>query len=166
MKPRIKTDSTILGIIIISTFVLWGFRNLYSYPGWVEIFLKVAGLIAILEGNLLRMSARGHKKAHSKTSRQLVVSGPYTLVRNPMYLGSFLMGLGFAILLWPWWLVIVFAILFYMRFNIQMTKEEALLAENFGKEYREYCAKVPRFFPPFRILKARTLKRLLIFKRP
>jgi len=43
--------------------------------------------------------------------------------------------------------VVVFAILFYIRFNKQMVKEEVFLTEHFGDSYAAYCQQAPRIFP-------------------
>jgi len=150
MKKRIKIDSSLLSFVIILTGFLYLFPGLYSSNRNFDNIMDFFGLITILKGVLLRMSARGHKKAHSKKSEALVTDGPYSLVRNPMYLGSFLLGAGFVLIVWPWWSLPIFAGLFYMRFKKQVVKEEALLTEVFGKEYTSYCRKVSRVFPSYK----------------
>ena len=67
-----------------------------------------------------------------------------------MYLGSFLMGAGFILMVWPWWSLPVFAGLFYLRFSKQIIAEEKYLGGLFGKDYEEYTKKVPRLFPKIR----------------
>ncbi len=147
MKKRIKIDSSLLSFIIILTGFLYLFPGLYSSNRVFDNVMDFFGMIIILKGVLLRMSARGYKKANSRKSESLVTDGPYSLVRNPMYLGSFLLGAGFVLIVWPWWSLPAFSGLFYMRFKKQVVKEEALLTEVFGKEYKSYCHKVPRVFP-------------------
>ncbi len=147
MKPRIKVDSSILIIIIIATTFLFLLRKLYVVTPLMDNVLDVYGLMLILKGNLLRMSARGHKKLNSQKSHSLVTTGPYSLVRNPMYLGSFTMGAGFVLIVWPWWSLPIFGYLFYLRFRIQVEKEERFLTDQFGEEYTQYCEKTPRAFP-------------------
>jgi protein-S-isoprenylcysteine O-methyltransferase Ste14 len=147
MKERIKIDSTLLSFIIIMTGIL--FLCPYFYPSrslWEDVF-DFLGVVAIFKGVFIRMAARGHKKAHSLKSEQLVTSGPYSLVRNPMYLGSFLIGAGFILMLWPWWALPVFAGIFYARFNPQMVKEEEFLTKLAGEKYVSYCRETPRIFP-------------------
>ncbi len=153
MKKRVKTDSALLSFVIIMTGILFTFRNLYSRGAFLDDSFDFIGFIVLLSGVLLRMSARGHKKAHSKKSEKLVMSGPYTLVRNPMYLGSFLMGAGFILMVWPWWGLPFFALLFYARFQRQVVKEEKYLGKLAGKEYEQYCNKVNRIFPSLDQLK-------------
>ena len=139
MKKRIKIDSALLSFIIIITGFLFAFRGLYPLNPFLDDALDFLGFIVLLSGILLRMAARGHKKAHSKKSQALVTSGPYMLVRNPMYLGSFLMGAGFILIVWPWWSLPLFAVLFYIRFKKQVVKEEEFLEELTGRRYKAYC---------------------------
>ena len=82
------------------------------------------------------MLARGHKRAHSKDSHSLVTTGIYQLTRNPMYVGTFLIGTGFILMLWPLWGVVIFTPLFYWRFKGEVEKEEKLLEDNFGDTSR------------------------------
>lgn len=147
MKSRIKIDSAILSFIIILTGLLYCYPFLYPFGPRGDNVLDFLGLIVVLKGTFLRMAARGHKKAHSQQGKGLVMTGPYRLVRNPMYLGSFLMGAGFVLIVWPWWSLPIFGILFYLRFCQQVIKEEKHLGEVFGKVYADYCSNVPRAFP-------------------
>ena len=136
MKKRVKIDSTLLSFFIIMTGFLFTFRNLYPHSPYFDDTLDFFGFMVLLTGTLLRMAARGHKKAHSAKSVKLVTTGPYTLVRNPMYLGSFLMGAGFILMVWPWWSLPVFTWIFYLRFRKQVVQEEKFLGEAFGNEYK------------------------------
>ena len=147
MKKRIRIDSSILSFIIILTGFLYLFPNLYPKSRTFDNVLDVFGMLCILKGILIRMAARGHKKNFSKKGGDLVVSKLYSLVRNPMYLGSCYLGTGFVCIVWPWWSVPFFMGMFYIRFNKQIVKEEKHLAELFGKKYKEYCQNVPRIFP-------------------
>ena len=164
MKKRVKIDSAILSFIIIMTGFLFAFRNLYPRNPYLDDALDFLGFIVLLAGIILRMSARGHKKAHSQKSEKLVTSGPYTLVRNPMYLGSFLMGAGFILIVWPWWSLPLFAILFYARFTRQIIKEEAHLLKIGGDKYTRYCKRVQRIFPSLRHLPQARLRRVIKLK--
>ncbi|MFH1360988.1 MAG: isoprenylcysteine carboxylmethyltransferase family protein [Candidatus Omnitrophota bacterium] len=150
MKKRIKIDSSILSFIIILTGLLYQFPHLYTYSLRTDDAFDLLGLIIVFWGTFLRMAARGYKKVYSQKGHGLVISGPYALTRNPMYLGSFLMGAGFILIVWPWWTLILFAVLFYIRFNKQIKKEEKHLEALFGPDYHRYAQKVPRVFPSWR----------------
>jgi len=147
MKDRIRIDSTLLSVVIILTGFLFLWPGLYPQNVLIDTALDFLGMLFILKGVVLRMAARGHKKAHSEKSQSLVTTGPYAVVRNPMYLGSFFIGVGFILLVWPWWAVPVFAAAFYYRFNQQIKKEELFLQQAFSNTYREYCSRTPRLFP-------------------
>ena len=150
MKARIKIDGFILSLVIFTTLFINYFFHDY---GWQDEFFDFLGLIVILTGNLIRMSARSHKKKYSGQGHELVVSGPYAFVRNPMYLGTFLIGVGFALIVWPWFLFPIFVIVFYLRFNIQILKEEVHLRRLFPSSYDAYIKQVPKLLPPIQDLR-------------
>jgi protein-S-isoprenylcysteine O-methyltransferase Ste14 len=82
-----------------------------------------------------------------RRNHTLVISGPYHLVRHPMYvayLGFFLAG-G---LISANWIVGLFGVaIFAMLMTVRLRKEERLLIERFGAAYREYSRNTPRFLP-------------------
>lgn len=94
-------------------------------------------------GVLLRAWASGHIRKNDA----LAVSGPYAYTRNPLYLGSFILGLGFTIGSGRWWLGIVFAALFLGIYLPVMRVESATLSQLFGEDFEAYAATVPLFLP-------------------
>lgn len=103
----------------------------------------VIGAVVSVLGLLLRAWAAGHIRKNSA----LATSGPYAFTRNPLYLGSFLLGLGFTIGSGFWPLGILFALLFLGIYFPVMRVESATLAELFGKSFQDYAREVPLFFP-------------------
>lgn len=152
MKERIRTDSAILGLAVLLSGLWIAFPQFYSTSRSLDYLLSFLGMTAILKGAYIRMAARGHKKAHSFQGAGLVMTGLYGYSRNPMYLGSFLIGLGFVLIIWPWWTLPLYIFLFYFRFRRQIKKEEKYLLKKFGRSYESYCARVPRIFPKFSAL--------------
>jgi len=120
---------------------LFGIIFLY-FANPEPIALTVGGIIA-LGGLLIRAWASGHIRKNA----QLAVSGPYAFTRNPLYLGSFFLGLGFAIASGAWWIGIGFAILYLGIYFPVMRVESEDLTRLFGEEYKNYAEKVPLFFP-------------------
>lgn len=106
------------------------------------INLVIGGLLSLI-GLLVRAWASGHIRKNT----ELAVSGPYAHTRNPLYLGSFLLGAGFTFASGFWWLPIVFCVLFLSIYLTVMKVEKADVHEIFGKDYDEYAANVPLFFP-------------------
>jgi protein-S-isoprenylcysteine O-methyltransferase Ste14 len=103
----------------------------------------IVGAIAALPGLALRAWATGHLRKNAA----LATTGPYAYTRNPLYLGSFLMGVGFTIATGRWFLGFVFAALFLGIYAPVMRVESATLAELFGENYRRYAQAVPLFLP-------------------
>ncbi len=106
-----------------------------------------AGLLLIGAGEVLRLWATGY--LHKTES--LTVAGPYAYVRHPLYLGSLLIGTGFALMtntalgyaLWALGMVGYFAYYLPYKSRIEGARLEAL----FGDDYRRYTAAVPEIFP-------------------
>lgn len=99
------------------------------------------GIIAI--GSIIRVWAAGLliKK------NQLITAGPYRFIRNPLYFGSFLIGLGFCLMVNHPTLAICFTVLFLLVYFEQVSQEQIDLIRIYGKEYESYCQKIPGFYP-------------------
>jgi len=79
----------------------------------------------------------------------LAVKGPYTLMRNPMYIGRFFLLLGGLLLTGNSWIIIVFTLLYYFYMVNRVRREEGKLRVIFGEAYEDYCKAVNRFVPNF-----------------
>lgn len=79
---------------------------------------------------------------------QLITSGPYAFVRHPMYLGILITGMGGILLYRTWTAVFVTANFFGLI--IRAKREEEAMSKEFGEEWRNYCRRVPAFFPHMR----------------
>lgn len=77
----------------------------------------------------------------------LTARGPYVLVRNPMYLGRFVMMLGLILLLGNPYLTGTFVVLYYFYMVNRVGREERRLQGLLGEPYRDYCRRVNRFLP-------------------
>lgn len=112
-----------------------------------------AGLVAVLTGESLRLWAIRHLGRSGRTrqrkARRLVVSGPFALTRNPLYLANLLIAMGAALLLGVAWMVPVVLMLWAIQYHIIVRWEEDLLRERFGQAFRGYCGRVPRWLIRF-----------------
>ena len=118
---------------------------LFLYFARPTVWTLIAGALVALPGLLLRAWASGHLRK----IETLAVTGPYSYTRNPLYLGSFLMGLGFTIAAGQPLLVIVFALMLLGIYLPVMRVESATLAMLFGRKYERYAKEVPLLFPRF-----------------
>jgi protein-S-isoprenylcysteine O-methyltransferase Ste14 len=104
-----------------------------------------AGLIVSILGEMLQVWCFSTIKTH----RQLTVTGPYMFVRNPMYIGRFFLIFGILLMTANLWLLTGFTILYWFYMSNRVRREERLLAELFGDDYRQYQARVPAYRPTF-----------------
>jgi len=110
-------------------------------PSGVSLF---AGVLVLLPGLLLRGVASGHVQKN----QQLTTSGPYAYTRNPLYLGSLLLGAGFAIAARSWWIFGLMLLMFAVIYVPVIGGEERYLRQTFP-EYEDYARHVPRLWPRF-----------------
>ena len=150
MKKRLKINGVIifLGFLSVVIFPSVFFRHTcLSVDFWDEV-AEIFGITFILLGQIFRVSARGFKAEHSEEGKALVQTGPYGLVRNPMYLGIFLIGLGVVLMLFKWWVLAIFLVVFIIWYIPLMRMEEAKLTQLFPGTYTAYCKEVRHRFIP------------------
>ncbi len=78
---------------------------------------------------------------------ELITQGPYSIVRNPIYLGMFGMILGTGLVFSRWWMALIAIFFFLIGNQIRIRAEEKLLRESFGEKFDDYARRVPAFFP-------------------
>jgi protein-S-isoprenylcysteine O-methyltransferase Ste14 len=110
-----------------------------AQPGWRSLAL---GAIVVAPGLLIRALASGHVRKNEA----LTTSGPYAYTRNPLYLGSLVMGLGFCVAARNWWVGVALVVMFLAIYLPVIRDEEAFLRRTFP-EFEEYARRVPRMLP-------------------
>jgi len=108
-------------------------------PTWRFLAL---GVVVIVPGILIRALASGHVRKNEA----LATSGPYAYTRNPLYLGSLLIGIGFAVAARSWWVGVVLVVMFFAIYLPVIRDEEAFLRQKFP-EFEDYARQVPRMLP-------------------
>ena len=134
-RDRFRQALGILFLIVLT---------IYGEP---EKELLVPGVVLAAIGELIRMWASGH----IKKDKSLATDGPYGFVRHPLYVGNFLISIGFlmaANLLWGWIVFVLFWILFYPT---TIAAEDHKLHGLFGDDWTAWRAKtralIPRLTP-------------------
>lgn len=122
-----------LGLVFTTLFLV------LARPTWASLW---AGLPFVLLGLWLRGYAAGTLRKNT----ELATTGPYARTRNPLYLGSGLMVLGFAIVSTQWYDFVVFAALFYAVYYPTILSEEERLRGRYAG-FEEYMRAVPRIVP-------------------
>lgn len=101
------------------------------------------GLPFTLIGVVIRLWSAGYLTKMSG----LVTAGPFAFCRNPLYIGSFFISVGYFIMCNRIDVWIVGTVLFWLFHGGAVVYEEQLLREKFKEEYIQYCKSVPRFLP-------------------
>ncbi len=120
----------------------FAFAVLYFWlarPTWRFLAL---GAVLVVPGLLIRALASGHVQKNEA----LATTGPYAYTRNPLYLGSLLIGIGFAVAARSWWIGAALVGMFFAIYMPVIRGEEKFLREKFPA-YEEYARRVPRMFP-------------------
>lgn len=125
-------------LMLIATVALVAFIHdpkVFWYGAPVSIF-----------GELIQMWAGSqlHKDEH------FTVSGPYSHVRNPMYMGRFFLGLGFFIMTVNPYLIAGYVVLFAAYAHMRVNREESKLQVIFAPDYQHYCSEINRWLPKFK----------------
>lgn len=108
-------------------------------PRWTTI--AAGGAIAVA-GIAVRAFASGHVRKNA----ELTTTGPYAHTRNPLYLGSMILGAGFALAAWNWIIAAMMAAIFLAIYVPVIRGEEEFLRQTFP-DYNEYAQRVPRLLP-------------------
>ena len=125
-----------LGFVFAAAY-LW-----LAQPTWLSLLIGAS--VAAL-GLWLRAAASGHVKKNT----ELTVTGPYAYTRNPLYLGSLIIAIGFAIASRNWWVSAVIVVFFLAIYLPVISSEEKFLSATFPG-FGAYAQQVPRLLPRLR----------------
>ncbi|MEW6026708.1 MAG: isoprenylcysteine carboxylmethyltransferase family protein [Planctomycetota bacterium] len=130
MKLRTRLRSLFIIVLLV-----------WAYPSIDSIII---GSIPIIIGQIIHFISAGYLVKQEK----LITAGPYRFVRNPFYVGSFLVDVGLCLVTRNIYVAAVYLPLFYLVvINWRVRKEEAFLRAQFGGKYDEYCRLAPRIIP-------------------
>jgi len=120
----------------------FAFAALYLWLANPTLASLALGSLFVVPGLLLRAVASGHVTKNE----QLTTSGPYAYTRNPLYLGSFVLAIGFAVAARNWIIAAVMIAMFLAIYMPVIRSEEEYLLAHFP-EFEGYVAHVPRLLP-------------------
>ncbi len=141
-QNRIRWSRGILLATLVSTMFMAPPKYVNA---WILDVLELGGYAMLAVATLLRvwcLTFIGGTK-----DGQLAVAGPYSVVRNPLYLASFVGVVGFGLAVELPLLAIVLAVSFGVLYPAVVAQEEVRLTELFGAAYTSYCETVPRWVP-------------------
>ncbi|RLS57860.1 MAG: isoprenylcysteine carboxylmethyltransferase family protein [Planctomycetota bacterium] len=130
------------GLVLLSFQRPWPRQN----PA-LEWCVELIGWVLFWSGAIIRIWASTYICASK--SRSVVSTGPYSLCRNPLYWGTFLMLSGFPFLIRNPWLALFLVPPIGLYLWGVVPVEELVMKTIHGAEYEAYCRKVPRWCPRF-----------------
>jgi protein-S-isoprenylcysteine O-methyltransferase Ste14 len=128
-------------LALILVFVRWK---------WVRNpWLFATGVVVVVAGLGIRYWAVSHIGTISRTRAArygpLMTAGPFALVRNPLYVGNFLIWIGFVLCSGLLWMLPVAWAIFALQYSAIVRFEEAALIRHFDESYEAYARQVPRW---------------------
>lgn len=130
MKQHRTKLSGVLGVVLF----------MFSKPTSATLLY---GIFPVLIGQCIRIWSSGY--IHK--NQILTVTGPYSLSRNPLYVGSFVLGTGFMVAMGVVWIAAVFLFFYSCVYWFTIRWEENKLARKFPDGWEDYKEAVPRFLP-------------------
>lgn len=130
----------LLGIVGVGLIFIASSQN----EEWHD-YIELVGMMLILIGIGGRMWSTLYIGGHKAAS--VVDTGPYSIMRNPLYFFSTIAAGGVGLQAGSIWLGVIFALACWAAFAVVTRREESWLAANLGQAYVDYMKRVPRFFP-------------------
>ena len=120
----------------------FGFAVIYLWLARPTPAMVATGSIVVAAGLAIRAIASGQLKKNE----ELATSGPYSYTRNPLYFGSILIGIGFALAARSFWIWFLLAALLVAVYLPVIRSEESFLRSRFP-DFELYARRVPRLTP-------------------
>jgi protein-S-isoprenylcysteine O-methyltransferase Ste14 len=142
LKARVRHTRIFLALLVPLVAV--------TSPSWPESSLpheamEWAGHLLVPAGVLIRVFASLY--IGGRKNDELITDGPFSIVRNPLYVGSFGATTGLALLTGSLVMTALLALSFAAYYSATIAREEVFLHRKFGVRYRRYARRVPRWIP-------------------
>ena len=142
------------GQLVLMALVFFGPRTLARLPAWPAPLARISVIVgaalmvgggALLLAGLLRLGSNVSPLPRPRRHARLVQSGPFRLVRHPMYAGGIVLAYGWALAVHGW-LTLIYATVLFVFLDMKSSREERWLTEKFP-DYREYQRRVSKLIP-------------------
>jgi len=142
-------------VIGLSLVAFQEFKYPFGSELWDDLW-EIFCMILAFAGLALRMLTVGcvprgtsGRNTRRQVAEALNTTGMYSIVRNPLYLGNFIIWSGLALFARIWWLSLIIALVFWIYYERIIFAEEEFLREKYGRLYLEWAEKTPAFIPRF-----------------
>jgi protein-S-isoprenylcysteine O-methyltransferase Ste14 len=141
---------TIVPLLIVSFVGFhWPFGSYEFHEDWefACLLLSFSGLLARILAVGCTPAGTSGRNTKKQYARSLNTTGIYSVVRHPLYLGNYLIGLGAALVTLRWWLPVIYTLAFWIYYERIMAAEEEFLDKKFGIKFDRWASKTPAFVP-------------------
>ena len=138
-------------LLIIITLLLFSDNMVDNWSptyNWLEFFGYFFGLIGVFGRIWASLFIEGNK------TQKLIIKGPYSLIRNPLYCFSFILLIGFCFFIKSILIFIQFFLIWIFIYRNTMLNEEKNLIDIHNKEYIDYYNRTPKIFPNFSLYRS------------
>jgi protein-S-isoprenylcysteine O-methyltransferase Ste14 len=143
---RLKYSKILLIIaVVVAVYYNQNFMLFTKYEFIAHIIGFLFIIVCVL-GRIYSTAFLGGYKANT-----IISHGPFSVVRNPLYIFSFFGVLGLSVMSNNYLIIAIAPISFILIYYPVVLREESFLKQHFGKEYIDYCQKVNRFIPNFKL---------------
>lgn len=145
---RLPIDGVLLVPLARRVSALWAFADRSATPveGWVGAVLAAASM-ALFHATHRELGAGWSPTLETRRGHVLIRTGVYAVIRHPMYAAFFLWAAAQALLIHNWVAGLAGLVGFATLYFVRMPREEQLMLETFGEEYRTYMQQTKRLVP-------------------
>lgn len=143
---------------------LFKYRSFLPIPYFLFLLIVIEfsafnfflGSFIVLLGLLIRFFSQGFAadwmRGSEVSASYMLDEGAYSVMRNPLYVGNFFVGLGFTLAsnFFPIFLLPIYSLVFFVYYYLIVKEEERYLEEKFGDRFVQYRKSTPAFFPNFK----------------
>lgn len=126
----------------------------------IKYLIWPLGIGLVLIGMIIRIWAQQHLHYRLKVRKHLTATGPFSFVRNPIYIGNIIICIGATMTSELLWFVPITLLYCLWIYSMVVRYEEVHLSEKYGESYRHYMVEVPRWVPRLEDVKNARVKDL------
>ena len=148
LSSKIRTlSSRFIGFFLLIIVAL-SLSKWHFHASLIGYFLWLMGWLFVGVGAMGRIWCSIYISGYK--NNKLVMEGPYSLCRNPLYLFSYLGGVGIMFLTETFLFPLIFTVYFLIYYHYVISQEEKFLSKKYGMKYLAYMDRIPRFIPSFK----------------
>ena len=145
LPPLIYIAAIAISIILHSIYPLPWFSSPLADILFAAGWLALVAVVALFFTAIRTMTRAKTPINPNATPEHLVTTGPFAVTRNPIYLANTLLMIGVGLISGITWFLPLAVIAAFLTQKVAIEREEKLLAEKFGKKYRDYAKRVRRW---------------------